>query len=149
MLEHQDKVDGAIACYERCLGLDLVDDTDQNLVATLADLYQTKALTNGKDDYQKWMDKAQECFQKLLSKNIKMTPFVESTFASFLSRTEHFVEAISHFEQVLASETNAAIVSNRVDIPLVGLQMAQEMESRGKVCLPLKIDVYHQIVLGY
>ncbi|XP_028416373.1 uncharacterized protein LOC114540377 [Dendronephthya gigantea] len=154
MLEHQDKIDDAIACYQHCLvlAMGLSDDTYQDSVAILTALYQTKALTNGKEDqtiYQKWMDKAQECFQNLVSKNVKMTSFVQTTFASFLLRTEQFAEAISHFEQLLDIETNSSIAYCQVGIPLFGVHMAREIKARGKVCVQLKVHIYYLIALAY
>jgi tetratricopeptide (TPR) repeat protein len=152
MLARQGKLDGAISCYELCLRRGSVCSIDQNFMATLSELYQTKALIEDKNDtvtYQLYMDLARGCFQKLLNKNKKMTPFFESTFASFLFRTEHFDEAISHFEQVLASETNDEISLSEVDLPLFGVQIAREIQARVEVYLPLKIHVYHQMVRAY
>ncbi|XP_028395686.1 uncharacterized protein LOC114519715 [Dendronephthya gigantea] len=152
MLKHQDKIDDAIACYEHCVGLDPSDDSDLDWMGTLADLYQTKAFTNGKEDkaiYQKWMGKAQECFQKLINKNIKMTSLLLTTFASFLLRNKQFAEAISHFEELLAGETNSVIFYAQVDIPLSGVHIAREIRERGTFCLEVKVHIYYLIALAY
>ncbi|XP_028417632.1 uncharacterized protein LOC114542081 [Dendronephthya gigantea] len=146
------KVDDAIACYEHTLGMSPNNNIDQCLMATLADLYQTKAKTEGKIDevaYKRWIEKANKCFQELKDNSIKMEPFVQAQFASFLSRTKCLNEAIFNFEQVLAVKEESIISSSKVDITLSGVHIAREIEARGGVSLPLKINVFHELALAY
>ncbi|XP_046862000.1 uncharacterized protein LOC124455394 [Xenia sp. Carnegie-2017] len=147
------KIDNKIACYEHCLRMDRGYDIDQNMVGTLTELYQAKAFTEGKNDkivYQSWMEKAQTCFQKLLERKIKMTPFVEIVYASFLKRIKRFDEAIFLLEQIISKDKDDwSITFSEVDVPLFGVYVAQEIKARVKLSLPKQIFVYYQTVLVY
>lgn len=151
LLTGEGKADVVLECYQYCLSLDPDYNCDQNLAGTVAELYETKALTEGKDDkviYQKWMYKAEECFQKLLDKTTQLTPFVEASYAALLSRTQRYDEAISHFKQAVQG-TNTGISFSQVDIPLIGVCLAREIQVRGEVCLPLKLFIYNEMTLTY
>ena len=151
LLTEDGKTDIVLECYQYCLGLDPDYSCDQNLAATVAELYETKALMEGKDDkgiYQKWMDKAEECFQKLLHKTTRLTPFVEGMYAALLSRIQRYDEAIFHFEQAVKG-IDTVISFSQFDIPLVGVHLAHEIQTRGKICLPLKLFTYNQMALTY
>jgi tetratricopeptide (TPR) repeat protein len=100
-------LDGAIQCYERCLELDEDFTLHQNLVATLADLYQSKALTGdieNQDSCERQMNLALDLFQKLLQTTAELTPFVECSFGSLLLKLERYHEAVQHFENVIKRE---------------------------------------------
>ena len=146
------KIDGAVECYEYCLRLDQDCKNGQDLVATLAELYQSRAFTDGKDNkstYQKWMKKALDCYERLLGKGMELNPFVEGTFGSLLSRMERFQEAASRFEHVLSTSDDTLISFSDVDKPLLMEQLRREIEARGSMVLPLKVYVYSQAALTY
>ena len=152
LLVGRGNIDGAISCYEYCLDLDRGYNCDQNLVGTLAELYQTKAFTTGKDDkvtHLRWMKKAQQCFDELIRRNTELTPFVEETFASFLFRTEQLQKAVFHFEHVLGGTENTLISFANEDKPLLSEYLQHEIEARSPLQLPLKIYVYNQAALTY
>lgn len=150
LLAGQGNIDSAIECCKYCLELDPDYNCDQNIVGTLAELYQTKAFSASEDKatYRKWMDTAQECFDGVISRNIKLTPFVEAAFASFLSRTERPKDSIVHFEQLLDG-ADSVISFSVLDKPLVGAYLEREIQARGQLELPLKIDVYNQLAMAY
>jgi tetratricopeptide (TPR) repeat protein len=129
----------------------------QDVVATLAELYQVKALTTRSDDkyhtrsgsYTKWMNTAQACFEKLRQKTTKLTPFLERAVGSFLCRQERFIEAIPHFKNVLEDNDETVISFSGEDKPLVSVYLEREIEARGEIDLPLKIFVYYEVVCAY
>ena len=107
MLCGRGNLDGAIQCYERCLELDEDFTCNQNLVATLAELYQSKALTacvENEESIKIRMNLALSLFEKLLQTTSELTTFVECSFASLLFRLERYTEAVEHFKNVVERE---------------------------------------------
>ena len=157
LMSRRGNTDGAIECYEHCLDLDEDFSFGQDVVATLAELYQVKALTTRSDDkyhtqsgsYTKWMNTAQACFEKLRQKTTKLTPFLERAVGSFLCRQERFIEAIPHFKNVLEDNDETVISFSGEDKPLVSVYLEREIEARGEIDLPLKIFVYYEVVCAY
>jgi tetratricopeptide (TPR) repeat protein len=81
MARERRNLDSVIKCYERCLELDENFTIDQNLVAILAELYQslTGDIEN-QDSCKRQMNLALDLFKKLLQKTAELTPFVEFLF---------------------------------------------------------------------
>ena len=152
MLCEREKVEGAIQCYERCIELDAEFSYDQNLVATLADLYQTKALTvdiKNQDFVKNLMNRALCLFQKFLERTSEITAFVESSFASLLSKLERYSEAISHFQNVIKRADDTTISSGKVDKPLLDVYRRRELEVRGQITLPVSLFALYELILIY
>ena len=149
-------IDAAIQCYERCLDLDENSFTcDQNIVATLADLYQSKALAvDLKIDQDSWktqMDLAFNLFEKLFQKTEELTPFVELTFGSLLSRLERYNEAVEHFDNAFKKANfKSNIISMNVDKPLADAYLRHEIEVRsGGITIPLQVLALYDLILTY
>ena len=145
-------LDGAIQCYERCLELDEDLTLDQNLVATLADLYQSKALTGdieNQDSCKRQMKLALDLFQKLLQKTSELTPFVECSFGSLLLKMERYHEAVKHFENVIKRADHESMVYADVDKPLVDVNLRREIEARGSFIIPIKVQAFYELIITY
>ncbi|CAB3983516.1 ---NA--- [Paramuricea clavata] len=147
---------GAIQCYERCLELDEDLTLDQNLVATLADLYQSKALTGdieNQDSCEWQMNLALNLYQKLLQTTAELTPFVEYSFGSLLLKLERYHEAVEHFENVIKRADDepvaSAMVSTDIDKPLVDVYLLREIEARGSITIPVKVRAFYELILTY
>ena len=152
MLCARGNVDGAIKCYERCLDLDEDFTCDQNLVATLAELYQTKALTveiNNQDSCKRQMNLALNLFQKLLQTTGELTTFVECSFASLLSKLERYKEAVEHFENVIKRSDETFISFADEDKPLLDVHLRREIEVSGRINIPIKVRAFYEIILTY
>jgi tetratricopeptide (TPR) repeat protein len=145
-------LDGAIQCYERCLTLDEDLTLDQSLVATLANLYQSKALTvdiENQDSCKRQMNLALNLFQKLLQKTAELTPFVECSFGSLLLKLERDHEAVEHFENVIKRADREAMECTDIDKPLFDVYLRREIEVRGSITIPLKVQAFYQLILTY
>ena len=146
--------DGAIQCYERCLELDEDLTLEQGcLVAVLADLYQSKALTvdiENQDSCKRQMNLAFNLFQKLLQKNAELTPFVECSFGSLLLKLERYHEAVEHFENVIKrANYDDLIFATDVDKPLLHVYVRREIDARGNITIPLKVQAFYELILTY
>ena len=151
MLCKRGNLDGAIECYERCLDLDKDFACDQNIAPTLAELYQSKALTVdiiNQHSRQRLMQHALNLFQELLRKATRLTAFAECSYASLLSKLKRYDEAVQHLESVIqrADDENFISFSN-VDKPLVEVHLRREIEARGGITIPLKVQAFYELVL--
>ena len=145
-------LDGAIQCYERCLELDEDLTLDQDLVATLADLYQSKALTvdiENQDFCKRQMNLALDLFQKLLQKTAELTPFVECSFGSLLLNLERYHEAVERFENAIKRADDDPISATDVDKPLFDVYLRREIEVRGSITIPIKVQAFYELILTY
>jgi tetratricopeptide (TPR) repeat protein len=146
-------LDGAIQCYERCLELDEDLTLGQDLVATLANLYQSKALTGNtenQDSCERQMNLALNLFQKLLQKTAELTLFVEHAFGSLLLKLERYHEAVEHFENVIIKrEDYSAIDSTDVDKPLFDVYLRRELKARGSIMIPVKVQAFYELIVTY
>lgn len=143
---------GAIQCYERCLDLDEDLTCDENLVATLAELYQSKALTVDKNDdksCERQMNTALNLFQELFQKTGKLTAFVECSFASLLSRLERYKEAVEHFENVIKRADEKVLSFAKEDAPLLDVYLRREIEASGRIEIPIKVRAFYELILTY
>ncbi|CAB3992255.1 tetratricopeptide repeat [Paramuricea clavata] len=136
-------VDGAIKVYEYC-SRDLNADYQygHGLVATLAELYQTKAFATLDDDetaYSMWINKAKACFENYFQTEDNPDPFVETAFGALLYRLEEHHKAIFHLENVIQGNDKTIVQFSEEDIPLVGVHLAREIEARKEIYLPLNI----------
>ena len=153
MASQRGNLDGAIQCYQRCLELDedlFLDD--QNLVATLANLYQSKALTvdiKYQDSSKRQMNLALNLFQKLLKKTAELTPFVECWFGSLLLKLERYHEAVEHFENVIKREDDELLVYRDIDKPLFDVYLRREIEASGSITIPVKVRAFYELILTY
>ena len=136
-------VDGAIKVYEYCTkDLNADYQYDHGLVATLAELYQTKAFATLDDDetaYLMWMNKAKTCFENYFQIEDNPATFVETAFGTLLYRLEEYHKAIFHLENVIQKNDKTIVQFSEEDIPLVGVDLAQEIEARKEIFLPLNI----------
>ena len=149
-------LDGAIQCYERCLELDEDLTLGQRLVATLADLFQSKALTvdiENQDSCKRQMNLALDLFQKLLQKTAELTPFVEYSFGSLLLKLERYHEAVEHFENVINTVDYEPVVSGMVAMhvhkPLFDVYLRREIEVGGSITIPVKVQAFYELILTY
>jgi tetratricopeptide (TPR) repeat protein len=152
MARERGNLDGAIQCYERCLQLDEDLTLDQDLVATLANLYQSKELTvdiENQDSCKRQMNLALDLFQKLLQKTAELTPFVECSFGSLLLKLGRYYEAVLHFENVVKRADHEAMDYTDVDKPLFDVYLRREIEARGSITIPLKVQAFYQLILTY
>ena len=152
MLLVRGNLDGAIRCYERCLELDEDLTCDQNLVATLAELYQSKAFTVGIKNQDSWktqMNLALNLFQKLLQNTAEMTTFVECRFASLLSKLERYDEAIQHFENVITRADVTFISCADEDKPLLDVYLRREIECSRTINMPIKVHAFYELISIY
>ncbi|CAB4005985.1 tetratricopeptide repeat 28-like, partial [Paramuricea clavata] len=147
-------LDGAIQCYERCLELDEDLSLDQSLVATLAELYQSKALTvdiENQDSCKRQISLALDLFQKLLQKTAELTPFVECSFGSLLSKLGRYHEAVEHFENVI-KRTDYSFMGSKIGgvfKPLFDVYLRRELEARGSITIPVKVQAFYELILMY
>ena len=152
MMERERKnLDGAILCYERCLELDEDFTLEQDLVATLADLYQSKALTSditNQDSCERQMNLALDLFGKLLQKTVELTPFVELSFGSLLLKLGRYHEAVDRFENVINADL-LLMEYTEVDKPLLDVYLRREIEARGRITIPIKIRAFYELILTY
>jgi tetratricopeptide (TPR) repeat protein len=138
-------LDGGIQCYERCLELDEDLTLDQSLVATLAWLYQSKALTvdiENQDSCERQMNLALDLFQKLLQKTAELKPFVEWSFGSLLLKLERYPEAVERFENVIKRADFSAMEYTDVDKPLFDVYLRREIEARGSITIRVKVQAF-------
>jgi tetratricopeptide (TPR) repeat protein len=138
MARERGNLDGEIQCYERCLKLDEDFTLEQDLVATLAKLYQVKALTvdiESQDSDKRQMNLALDLFQKLLQKTAELTPFVECSFGSLLSKLGRYYEAVLHFEIVIKRADHEAMDYTDVDKSLFDVFLRREIEARGSITI--------------
>jgi tetratricopeptide (TPR) repeat protein len=149
-------LDGAIQCYERCLELDEDLTLGQRLVATLADLFQSKALTvdiENQDSCKRQMNLALNLFQKLLQTTAELTPFGECRFGSLLLDLERYHEAVEHFENIIKRADDERVVSvidyTDVDKPLFDVYLRREVEVRGSITIPVKVGAFYELILTY
>ena len=145
-------LDGAIQCYERCLELDEDFTLDQDLVATLAELYQSKALTvdiENQDSCKRQMNLALDLFQKLLQKNVELTLFLECSFGSLLLKLERYHEAVERFENVIKRADFSSMDCTDVDKPLFDVYLRREIEARGSITIPVKVHAFYELILTY
>ena len=150
----RENIDAAIQCYERCIELDDDFTFGQDIVATLSDLYQTKAITvdddlDNEDSKKVYMDRAWELFQKLFQKTTELTTFVEVCFASFLTKLGRYEEAVDHFNNVIGKANYLSPVSfGNVDKPLVDVYLRREIEALGgSVDIPIRVHAAYQLIL--
>ena len=144
--------DGAIQCYERCLELDEDFTLNQSLVATLAELYQSKALTvdiENQDSSKRQMNLALNLFQKLLQTTAELTPFVECSFGSLLLKLERYHEAVERFENAIKRADDDPISATDVDKPLFDVYLRREIEVRGSITIPIKVQSFYELILTY
>ena len=149
-----ENIDAAIQCYERCIDLDEDFTCGQDLVATLSELYQTKALTvdlENKDSRTVDMGKALRLFQQLFQKTAKLTTFVELAFASLLSRLGFCEEAVKHFDKVIEEADDSwCLAFANVDKPLVDVYLRREIEvGGGSVIMPMQVRAEYELILNY
>ena len=125
---------------------------DQGLVAVLADLYQSKALTvdiKDQDSYKRQMNLALNLFHNLLQKTAELTRFVEFSFGSLLSKLERCDEAVKHFENVIKRADDIAILIMDTDKPLLDVHFRREIEVRGRFEISLKVKTFYELILTY
>ena len=150
----RENIDAAIQCYERCIELDEDFTCGQDIVATLSELYQTKALTTdleNKDSWTFYMDLALKLFQRLFQKTSEMTTFVELRFASLLSKLGRYEEAVKNFEKVIERADDRSILSfKNVDKPLVDVYLRGEIEAHGgSIVIPGKVLAVYELISTY
>ena len=152
MARERGNLDGAIQCYERCLELDEDLTLGQSLVAFLARLYQSKALTvdiENQDSCERQMNLALNLFQKLLQKTAELTPFVECSFGSLLLKLERYHEAVEHFENVIKRADDEPMVYTDVDKPSIDVYLRREIETSGSIIIPVKVHAFYELILTY
>jgi tetratricopeptide (TPR) repeat protein len=145
-------LDGAIQCYERCLELDEDMTIGQDLVATLAQFYQSKALSvdiENQDSCKRHMNLALDLFQKLLQKNAELIPCVECSFGSLLLKLERYHEAVERFEIAIKRADDDPISATDVDKPLFDVYLRREIEARGSITIPVKVQAFYELILTY
>jgi tetratricopeptide (TPR) repeat protein len=152
MASQRGDLDGAIQCYERCLELDEALTLGQGLVATLADLYQSKALTvdiENQDSCKRQMNLALDLFQKLLQKTAELAPFVECSFGSLLLKLERYHEAVEHFQNVIKRADDELLVYRDIGKPLFDVYLRREIEASGSITIPVKVRAFYELILTY
>jgi tetratricopeptide (TPR) repeat protein len=145
-------VDSAIQWYERCLELDEDFTLDQDLVATLAEHYQLKALTvdiENQDSCKRQMNLALDLFQKLLQRTAELSIFVECSFGSLLLKLERYHEAVEHFENVIEREDDSCMFSTGVAKPLFDVYLRREIEASGRISISVKARAFYELILTY
>ena len=152
MHAERENIDAAIQCYERCIELDEDFLCDQDIVATLSELYQTKALTvdlEHEDSRTAYMNLAWELFQKLFQKTAELTTFVELSYASLLTRLDRYEEAVDHFFKVIERANDISLVTfGNVDKPLVDVYLRREIEALGgRVAIQKKVLAAYELIL--
>ena len=148
----KENIDAAIQWFERCIEVDKDFMCGQDIVVTLSELYQTKALTvdlDNEDSRKVYMDLAWELFQKLLQKQVEINTFVERSFASLLSRLGRYEEAVDHFYKVIERADDKLFVAfGNVDKPLVDVYLWREIEALGsRVVIQGKVLAAYELVL--
>ena len=154
MYVKKENVEAAIQWFERCIELDEDFSRGQDIVATLSELYQTKALTVNVDDEDSrrvYMGDAWDLFQKLFQKTAELTNFVELSFASLLTRLERYKEAAGHFYKVIErAKYESFVIFGNVDKPLVDFYVGREIEALGgSVRIPIKVLAGYDLILTY
>jgi tetratricopeptide (TPR) repeat protein len=149
-----ENIDAAIQCYERCIELDEDFTCDQDIVVTLSELYQTKALTadlENNDLRTSYMDLARKLFEKLFQKIEEMTTFVELRFASLLSKLGRYEEAVGHFNKVIERADYESFFSfGNVDKPLVDVFIRREIEAHdGSIFMSQKVLAVYELISTY
>ena len=150
--DERGNIDAAIQCFEQCIELDEDFTCGQHIVATLSELYQTKALTVGLDEkYSRegYMDLALKLFQKLFQKTAELTTLIELSFASLLTRLCRYEEAVEHFYKVIERADDTSFVSlGNVDKPLVDVYLRHEIEALGGgVVIQIKVLALYELIL--
>ena len=148
----RENIKTAIQCYERCIELNEDFTYDQNIVAALSQLYQTKALTialENEDSRTAYMDHALKLFEKLFQKTVELTAFVELSFASLLRRLDRYQEAVDHFHKVIERVASMSVVTfGNVDKPLLDVYLRREIEGLGgRVVIPQKVLAAYELIL--
>jgi tetratricopeptide (TPR) repeat protein len=152
MARERGNLDGAIQCYERCLELDEDLTLGQSLVAFLARLYQSKALTvdiENQDSCERQMNLALNLFQKLLQKTAELTPFGKCSFGSLLLKLERYHEAVEHFKNVIKRDDDELMDYTEVDKPLFDVYLRREIEARGSITILIKVQAFYELILTY
>ena len=152
--DERGNIDAAIQCFERCIELDEDFTCGQHIVATLSELYQTKALTVGLDEkYSRegYMDLALKLFQMLFQKTAELTTLIELSFASLLTRLCRYEEAVEHFYKVIKRADDTSFVSlGNVDKPLVDVYLCHEIEALGGcVVMQIKVLALYELILTF
>ena len=147
----RENIDAAIQCYERCIELDEDFTCGQDIVATLSELYQTKALTvdlDNEDSRSVYMDLAWELFQKLFQKTAELTTFVELSYASLLTRLGRYEEAAEHFYIVMdTADFQSHLSYGNLDKPLVDVHLRREIEALGgSVVIPIVVVAVYELI---
>ena len=147
----RENIDAAIQCYERCIKLDEDFTCDQDIVATLSDLYQTKALTvylDNEDSRKVYMDLAWVLFQKLFQKTAELTTFVELSFASLLTRLGRCEEAVNSFYNIMDTADSQSLMGyGNLDKPLVDVYLRREIEANGgSVDIPIVVVAVYKLI---
>ena len=150
----RENIDTAIRYYERCIDLDEDFACGQNIVATLSELYQTKALIVDMENENLrtvYMDRAMKLFQKLFQKTAELTTFVELAFASLLSRLGRYEGAVKHVEKVVDRADDTLCVSfGNVEKPLVDVFVCSEIEAHGgNISIPIKVFAVYKLISTY
>ena len=149
----RENIDATIQCYERCIELDEDFSFGQDIVATLSELYQKKALMvhlDNKDLRKVYMDLAYELFQKLFRKTAELTTLVELSFASLLTRLDRCEEAVDHFYKVIGrANYKSSVTFENVDKPLMDVYLRREIEALGSgVSIPIKVLALYELILS-
>ena len=149
----KENIDAAIQWFERCIELDENFTCDQDIVATLSQLYQAKAFTvdlDNEDSRKLYMDRAWELFQKLLQKTAELTTVVELFFALLLTRLGRNEEAVDHFYKVIERANDKLFVAfENLDKPLVDVYLRREIEAFGGcVVIQIKVLAAYELVLA-
>ena len=150
----RENIDAAIQCYERCIELDKNFTCGQDIVATLSELYQTKALTvdlGNADSRTVHMDLALIQFEKLFQTTAELTTFVELSFAWLLSRLGRYEEAIKHYDKVIERANGTSCITfGNIDKPLVDVFLRREIEVHGgNVLVPIKVLALYELISTY
>ena len=150
----RENIDAAIQCYERCIELDEDFMFGQDIVVSLSELYQTKALTltvdlDNEDSRTVYMDLAWELFQKLLQKTAELAPCVELSFALLLTRLNRYEEAVDHFYKVIGrADDKLFLAFGNMDKSLVDAYLRREIEASGRpVIIQGKVLAAYELVL--
>ncbi|CAB4038084.1 ---NA--- [Paramuricea clavata] len=153
IMEHErGNLDGATQCYERCLKLDADLSLDQDLVATLNELYRSKALTGdieNQDSCERLMSHDLDLFQELFQEFAELSIFEEWSFASSLLELECYHEAVEHFENVIKRAGDEPMVYTDVDKPSIDVYLRREIETSGSITITVKVHAFYELILTY
>jgi tetratricopeptide (TPR) repeat protein len=95
------------------------------------------------------MNLALDLFQKLLQKTAELTPFVECSFGSLLLNLERYHEAVERFENAIKRADDDPISATDVDKPLFDVYLRREIEVRGSITIPIKVQAFYELILTY